>query len=122
MRTKIKNSPQPQSKLLKSATSFASLQLWTCALTCELSSSDKAYQCDVRCLAQNQLTAHVALLSTMSHFMLSSWWWDINKHGSPLPFLVHTISSTFHLRRCNQVTSTPLRCRGSPATWPLRRR
>ena len=44
------------------------------------------------------------------------------QHGIALPFLVPSISSSFHLRRCNSITPTPLRCRGSPATWPPQRR
>ena len=35
---------------------------------------NKTYQCDVRCLARNQLTVQVALLSMTSYFMLSSRW------------------------------------------------
>ena len=35
---------------------------------------NKMYQCDVRCLARNQLTVHVALLSMTSYLMLSSRW------------------------------------------------
>ena len=35
---------------------------------------NKTFQCDVRCLARNQLTVHVALLSMTSYFMLSSRW------------------------------------------------
>ena len=35
---------------------------------------NKTYQCDVCCLARNQLTVHVALLSMTSYFMSSSSW------------------------------------------------
>ena len=49
---------------------------------------NKTYQCDVRCLARNQLTVHVALLSMTSYFMLSSWWSGCYKktsHPTSLP-------------------------------------
>ena len=49
---------------------------------------NKTYQCDVRCLARNQLTVHVALLSMTSYFMLSSRWsgcYASTSHPTSLP-------------------------------------
>ena len=47
---------------------------------------------------------------------------DVTKHGIPLPFLVPAILTTLHLRRCNEIPTTPSRCRGCPATLPIQRR
>ena len=49
---------------------------------------NKTYQCDVRCLARNQLTVHVALLSMTSYFMLSSRWsgcYTTTQHPTSIP-------------------------------------
>ena len=44
------------------------------------------------------------------------------KHSIPLFFLVFPISSSFHVRRSNHLTSASSRCRGSSATLPPQRR